>query len=225
MPDRSNELRFNLVIPCPWPQTPLKISTKTRGTGKPTTEPDPAQSVPQIYYKGVGNLVPRGSRPHPMSKHTNNLPLLAALIVGCVSGAAAQATAQAAGNFDGPAELPRVYVKSSIADTPAPGKVWRLKEGDSIQKALSRAACGDMIELQPAATFDGSFELPSKSCDDSHWIILRTGSPDSSLPAEGTRISPCYAGVASLPGRPAYAMRFHSERNGSHRRIPTRTKL
>ncbi len=122
--------------------------------------------------------------------------------MGCVAGAA-PAIAQAAGDFDGPAELPRVYVKSAVAETPAPGKVWRLKEGDSIQKALSRAACGDVIELQPGATFDGSFELPSKSCDDNHWIILRTGSPDSSLPAEGTRITPCYAGIASLPGRPA----------------------
>src|ERR1700734_3339916 len=104
-----------------------------------------------------------------MFKHLNNLPFLAALIISGL--AAAPATAQSAGNFDGPAELPRVYVKSSIADTPAPGKVWRLKEGDSIQQALSRAACGDVIELQPAATFDGSFELPSKSCDDKHWII------------------------------------------------------
>ncbi|MGC2060557.1 MAG: hypothetical protein WA653_19990, partial [Candidatus Sulfotelmatobacter sp.] len=92
-----------------------------------------------------------------MSMQINNLPLLVALILSGMF--VAPATAQGPGNFDGPAELPRAYIKSAIADTPAPGKVWRLKEGDSIQKALSRAACGDVIELQPAATFDGSFEL------------------------------------------------------------------
>ncbi|MGA9508868.1 MAG: hypothetical protein WBV55_09635 [Candidatus Sulfotelmatobacter sp.] len=139
-----------------------------------------------------------------MSKHINNLSLLAILIISSLALAAAPARAQSTGHFDGPAELPRTYINSSVADTPAPGKVWRLKEGDSIQQALNRAACGDVIELQPATTFEGSFELPSKSCDDKHWIILRTGSPDSSLPSEGTRIAPCYAGVASLPGRPAF---------------------
>jgi hypothetical protein len=136
-----------------------------------------------------------------MFKHLNSSLALAALII---SGVAGSATGQSAGQFDGPAELPRIYIKSSVADSPAPGKVWRVKEGDSIQQALNRAACGEVIELQPATTFEGSFELPSKSCDDKHWIVLRTGSPDSSLPSEGTRITPCYAGVASLPGRSAF---------------------
>jgi hypothetical protein len=130
--------------------------------------------------------------------------LLASLIMLAVQLGSAQTATQRDGHFDGPAELPRVYIKTSMADTPASGKIWRLKEGDSIQQALSRAACGDTIELQPAATFEGSFDLPDKQCDDSHWIILRTGSPDSSLPPEGTRVSPCYAGMSSLPGRPAF---------------------
>ena len=111
-----------------------------------------------------------------MFKHLNSSLALAALII---SGVAGSATGQSAGQFDGPAELPRIYIKSSVADSPAPGKVWRVKEGDSIQQALNRAACGEVIELQPATTFEGSFELPSKSCDDKHWIVLRTGSPDS----------------------------------------------
>lgn len=112
-------------------------------------------------------------------------------------------SAQNAGTFDGRAELPRVYVKSSLADTPVPGKTWKLKSGDSVSKALQHASCGDTIELEPGTTFDESFILPSKKCDDTHWIVIRTGSPDSRLPAEGTRITPCYAGVSELPGRPA----------------------
>jgi hypothetical protein len=56
--------------------------------------------------------------------------------------------------------------------------------------------------LQAGATFTGLFRLPEKPCDDGHWIILRTSASDDQLPPEGTRITPCYAGVSSLPGRP-----------------------
>ena len=105
---------------------------------------------------------------------------------------------------DGPAELPRQYVKSSLSDTPAGGKTWTVHAGESFQQALGSAACGDIIQLEAGATFNGNFVLPEKSCDDSHWIIIRTSAPDSSLPPEGTRLTPCYAGVSSLAGRPAF---------------------
>src|SRR4029077_2376353 len=72
----------------------------------------------------------------------------------------------------------------------------------SLQSALSSARCGDTILLQAGATFQGTVVLPAKNCDDNHWIILRTSAPDSALPPEGTRLTPCYAGVSSLPGRP-----------------------
>jgi len=107
------------------------------------------------------------------------------------------------GNFDGPAELPRVYVQSALANTPAPGNVIAVPKGGDFQQALNRAKCGDTITLQAGAVFTGSFTVPPQTCDDAHWIIVRTSAPDSSLPPEGTRITPCYAGVSSLPGRPA----------------------
>ncbi len=109
------------------------------------------------------------------------------------------------GRFDGPAELPRVYMKSAIADTPASGNTVLVKTSDELKAALDKAACGDTIRLQAGAVFAGNFKLPARSCDDSHWIILRSSAADGELPPEGTRISPCYAGVASLPGRPAFA--------------------
>ena len=124
------------------------------------------------------------------------------LIVSTLSAASAQSATPSDGkNFDGPAELPREYVKSSLKDTPAPGKVWTVNSGESVEPALSRASCGDTIELQAGATFSG-FLIPAKHCDDSHWIIVRASAPDSSLPSEGTRVTPCYAGLASLAGRP-----------------------
>ncbi|HVI09032.1 MAG TPA: hypothetical protein VND65_12150 [Candidatus Binatia bacterium] len=124
------------------------------------------------------------------------LPLL-----GLISSfALAQQAANSA--FDGPAELPRERVASSMKDTPAQGKTILVKPGENIAAALGRASCGDTVELQAGATFSGNVEIPARNCDDAHWIIIRTSAPDASLPAEGKRLTPCYAGVSSLPGRP-----------------------
>lgn len=106
--------------------------------------------------------------------------------------------------FDGPAELPRIYVKSALADTPAPGKTTPVKGGENLQAALDNALCGDTLKLEAGASFAGHLRLPKKPCDDAHWIIIRTATPDEALPPEGTRLTPCYAGLSSLPGRPDF---------------------
>src|SRR5438105_4662984 len=111
----------------------------------------------------------------------------------------------AASSYDGAAELPRVYMNTTMVNTPTPGKVTIVNAGGSLQSALNSASCGDTIELQAGATFTGSFILPAKSCDDTHWIVIRTNASNSELPPEQTRISPCYAGVSYLPSRPAYS--------------------
>jgi hypothetical protein len=118
------------------------------------------------------------------------------VLLACSSLLAQQA------QFDGPAELPRVYVRSALADTPAPRKVISVHAGEKLQVAINTASCGDTIELQSGEVFTGAFHFPQKPCDDAHWIIVRTSSPNSALPPEGTRLTPCFAGVASLPGRP-----------------------
>ncbi|HEY1678892.1 MAG TPA: hypothetical protein VGG04_14345 [Candidatus Sulfotelmatobacter sp.] len=106
-------------------------------------------------------------------------------------------------NFDGPAELPREHVASSMRDTPAPGKTIIVRAGEDPSQAVSRASCGDIVELQAGATFR-RLVLPQKNCDDSHWIVIRTSAPDSSLPFETSRLTPCFAGTRSLPDRPSY---------------------
>jgi len=132
-------------------------------------------------------------------KHPLPLTLLASTFLLLASPAVAQQ-----GQFDGPAELPRVYVHSALSDTPAPGKKIAVHAGDSLQSAIDNAGCGDTLELQAGEVFAGLFHFPPKPCDDSHWIIVRTSAPDSALPPEGTRLRPCFAGVPSLPGRPDF---------------------
>lgn len=133
-----------------------------------------------------------------------NAVFLATILTSALAAAAAgqRSTQFGTKNFDGPAELPREYVKSSLKDTPAGGKILMVHAGQNLEQALGGASCGDVVQLQAGATFSGNFVIPSKSCDDLHWIIIRTSAPDSSLPAEGTRLTPCYAGVSSLAGRP-----------------------
>ena len=130
--------------------------------------------------------------------------LLGLCFLACMAGVVTASGPAPSDRFDGPAELPRVLVKSSVADTPAPGRVRMVKQGDNLQQAINDASCGDTLKLQAGAVFQGLVQIPAKSCDDAHWIVLRTSTPDDSLPAEGTRLTPCYAGVASLPGRPDF---------------------
>jgi len=113
-------------------------------------------------------------------------------------------TVASGSGYDGPAQLPLVTVASSMADSPAPGSVINVNAGGNLQTALNSAQCGDTIQLQAGATFTGPFNVPAKGCDAKHWVIIRTSSPDSALPQEGQRLTPCYGGVGSLEGRPAY---------------------
>src|SRR5437867_716850 len=86
----------------------------------------------------------------------------------------------------------------SFVDTTYPtltGSTITVPAGGDFQGALNRALFGDTIALQAGATYSGNFTLPAKS--GSGWIIIRTSAPDSSLPAQGHRITPSY--VASMP--------------------------
>ena len=129
------------------------------------------------------------------------------VIVILSSGVASSDESSASGSarFDGPAELPRESVQSSLKDTPSAGRTWTVSAGQNLEQTLTSASCGDVVELQAGATFSGKFELPNKNCDDAHWIILRTSAADSTLPPEGTRLTPCYAGVPLLAGRPRWS--------------------
>jgi len=108
------------------------------------------------------------------------------------------------GDKDGPAELPKTCYYTGLDGTPSPGKQTHVGAKEDLVEAINNAKCGDTLLLPAGATFEVA-SLPSKKCDDHHYITIRTDTPDSKLPPEGTRVSPAWAGVASLPGRPTFA--------------------
>jgi hypothetical protein len=105
------------------------------------------------------------------------------------------------GKTDGPAQLPTACYYTGIDGTPSSGKVWVGKDPNAL---YAQARCGDVILLTAGQSVAETPNFPHKNCDDQHYITIRTSTPDAQLPPEGTRISPCFFGVASLPGRPTF---------------------
>ncbi len=82
--------------------------------------------------------------------------------LACMAGMVIASSPVPSDSFDGPAELPRVLIKSSVADTPAPGRVRMVKQGDNLQQAINDASCGDTLKLQAGAVFQGLIQIPAK---------------------------------------------------------------
>jgi hypothetical protein len=149
-------------------------------------------------------------------KHNSSFLLLIAALVVLVNAlmAAPPPTSENAycgkgdvpqfGEKDGPAELPKTCYYTGMDGTPSPGRQIRVAAKSDLAAAVESAKCGDTLLLPAGASFEIR-ELSRKNCDDRHYITIRTDTPDSKLPPEGTRISPAWAGVASLAGRPLYA--------------------
>lgn len=86
-----------------------------------------------------------------------------------------------------------VWLAASVAAAGA--ETLTIRAGDNLQAALDRAQPGDVIMLEAGATFIGNFVLPVKA--GASFITVRSSAPDSSLPPDGTRITP--AAAALLP--------------------------
>lgn len=85
----------------------------------------------------------------------------------------------------GTAELPRASVEMPPATSA--GRTIAVPKGGDLQAALDRAQPGDVITLEPGATYLGPFTLPKKAGDG--WITVRTEASDEKLPA-GRRVNP-----------------------------------
>lgn len=118
---------------------------------------------------------------------------------------------------DGGAAPPDNCYYTALAGTPSPGKTVALATGcASFPCATDLAAvfngigvsCGDTITLAAGQTWSygatHTATLNSKSCDNAHWITIRTSTLDANLPDQQTEITPCWANIASLPGRPSF---------------------
>jgi hypothetical protein len=108
---------------------------------------------------------------------------------------------------DGPANLPTACYYTALSGTPSPGVVWpAVSTNTGLTNTFQQAHCGDVIPVTAGSTITGTVFLgPVKGCDDQHYITIKsTGVSDPSFPAEGTRLTPCQSGIASLPNRPSY---------------------
>ena len=93
------------------------------------------------------------------------------------------------------AELPRAYVNTRYV--PATGRQLRVPSGGDLQQALDEAQPGDEVLLAPGGSYVGNYRLRPKS--GSGWITVRPDMSISSLPPEGTRMTPDLARSLRLP--------------------------
>jgi hypothetical protein len=100
------------------------------------------------------------------------------------------------------------------AALPASAATINVPAGGDLQAALNAAQAGDVITLQPGASYVGNFVLPNKGAL-SAFITIRSASADSALPASGVRMTPAYA--SQLPkirsGNSAAALRTAAAAN------------
>lgn len=107
------------------------------------------------------------------------------------------------GASDGPASMPQACYYTVRSATPSPNGVkWTVSSSSGMTTALAGAACGDIIQINAGSTISGNFTY-SKTCSSSKYITIQT-SGIKSLPPEGTRVKPCYAGVGSETGYPSF---------------------
>src|SRR5438445_13754134 len=82
---------------------------------------------------------------------------------------------------------------AAVVDTTAvepSGRTIAVPGGGDLQAALESARPGDVVALEPGATYRGPIVLPRKS--GAGWIVIRTGG-DTDIPQAGTRVDPGHA--------------------------------
>jgi hypothetical protein len=94
------------------------------------------------------------------------------------------------------AELPRVFLNTSLAATPSNGRTLRVNPPGTVQAAIDSALCGDRILVPLGITFSDNHVLRAKGCTASQWITIIADGP---LPAEGTRMTKALALSYNLP--------------------------
>lgn len=120
-----------------------------------------------------------------------------------------------AASHSGPPELPRVYVNTQLV--PPTGRSVSVRAGDDLQAAINQAQLGDVLLLQPGATFTGNFRLPAKP--GSGWITIRSATPDAQLPAPGTRLTPRHSALLPKISSPNASPALQTDYGAHHYRL------
>jgi hypothetical protein len=89
--------------------------------------------------------------------------------------------------------------------------------GGDLQAALNAAQPGDVILLQPGATYRGNYVLPVKSGD--AVITLRSATPDAQLPAPGVRMTPAYVSQLATIASPNSSAALRTAAGAHHWRL------
>src|SRR6266404_734186 len=97
-----------------WPTGWLEISSPNRRPSQPKIDRSELCTSGRFMEASVTRLLFR-------------IALITLTLVVATAGCAAWGEVEP-GKFDGPAELPRAYVKSALSDTPAPGKSILVKD-------------------------------------------------------------------------------------------------
>lgn len=87
--------------------------------------------------------------------------------------------------------------------------------GGDLQAALNAAQAGDVITLEPGATYVGNFVLPNKSGLTTP-IVVRSAAPDSSLPGPAVRMTPAYASLLPKIKSPNNMSALHTATAAHH---------
>jgi hypothetical protein len=78
--------------------------------------------------------------------------------------------------------------------SPASAATISVPAGGNLQQAIDAAQPGDVIMLQPGATYVGNFVLRNKG-PLTDYITIRSAAPDFELPGPGIRMTPAYAAL------------------------------
>ena len=114
------------------------------------------------------------------------LILIAALAIPSVTPQIQPAISVALAQSSRGPEAPRTSVV--VGDLPVPARTVHVPAGRSLQAAIDAARPGDVITLDPGATYRGPFRLPR--VDGSGWIVITSSRAAADLPPAGERVQP-----------------------------------
>jgi hypothetical protein len=90
--------------------------------------------------------------------------------------------------------------------------------GGDLQAALDAAQPGDVITLEPNATYIGNFVLPDKG-DSSDYVTIRSAAPDWVLPDAGVRMTPAYAAYLPKLKSPNFLWALRTAAKANHYKL------